>query len=119
MCIRDRYLALRKLAGGIDPARLQPFGVDAQALAGRARSAFERLETLRDRAGYTGVYGFYARLLGPEGGRAALSARLGRDTGEVLDAFLDLALTAEQDGRAGLDAFLADLAATHRSCAAR
>ncbi|SHJ75623.1 DNA helicase/exodeoxyribonuclease V, subunit A [Aureimonas altamirensis DSM 21988] len=105
------YLALRKLAGGIDPARLQPFGVDAQALAGRARSAFERLETLRDRAGYTGVYGFYARLLGPEGGRAALSARLGRDTGEVLDAFLDLALTAEQDGRAGLDAFLADLAA--------
>lgn len=82
-----------------------------RATSDQAKAAFTRLEALRDRAGFTGIFEFYARLLGPEGGRAALSARLGPDTPEVVDAFLDLALAKESEGVSGLDAFLADLAA--------
>jgi ATP-dependent helicase/nuclease subunit A len=107
------YLALRRLAGPEGLALLPDFVADAEAagLIARAQFAFTRLEALRDRAGFESVFAFYARLLGPEGGRAKLAARLGRDSGEVIDAFLDLALAEEEAGQPGLDAFLADLAA--------
>lgn len=105
------YRQLRRLAEPDGAALLADTLADRQGLAERIGRAVERFEELRDRAGYLGVYGFYARLLGPEGGRAALAARLGRDTAEVVDAFLDLALASDSDGRRGLDAFLADLAA--------
>jgi ATP-dependent helicase/nuclease subunit A len=107
------YLALRRLAGPEGLALLPDFVADAEAagLIARAQTAFARLEALRDRAGFESVFAFYARLLGPEGGRAQLAARLGRDSGEVIDAFLDLALAEEEAGQPGLDAFLADLAA--------
>ena len=87
-----------------------PDGEAATALLAKARYAIARLDELRDRAGFQGVFDFYARILGPEGGREALVARLGRDAGEVIDAFLDLALAKEEAGVAGLDAFLAELA---------
>ncbi|WP_082491087.1 double-strand break repair helicase AddA [Aureimonas sp. Leaf454] len=108
------YLALRRLAGPNGPERLPGFvGADAAAeLLAKAHAAFERLEELRDRAGFESVFAFYARILGPEGGRALLTARLGRDAGEVIDAFLDLALAEEEQAQPGLDAFLADLAAS-------
>ena len=70
-----------------------------------------RLDDLRDRAGFESVFTFYARILGPEGGRRKLMARLGPDTADVVDAFLDLALAEEAAGVAGLDGFLADLEA--------
>ncbi|KQT83978.1 double-strand break repair helicase AddA [Aurantimonas sp. Leaf443] len=106
-------LGLRRLAGEEGPARVPDFVADAAAgsLLEKARLALERLEALRRRAGFETVFAFYARLLGPEGGRRALTARLGQDAGEVVDAFLDLALAAEEDGRTGLDGFLADLEA--------
>ncbi|WP_082536904.1 MULTISPECIES: double-strand break repair helicase AddA [unclassified Aureimonas] len=108
------YLALRRLAGPRGPERLPGFVTESAAadLLAKAHAAFERLETLRDRAGFESVFAFYARILGPEGGRAKLTARLGRDAGEVIDAFLDLALAEEEEGQPGLDAFLADLSAS-------
>ncbi|MEF2070375.1 double-strand break repair helicase AddA [Consotaella aegiceratis] len=112
--LRDAlYLALRRLAGPDGEARLPDF-VPEGARAGlreKAAFAFDKLETLRGRSGYEGVFAFYARVLGPEGGRARLTARLGRDAGEVIDAFLDLALAEESTSHAGIDAFLANLEA--------
>jgi len=105
--------ALRLLGGEDGPARLPDFAPDGEAaiaLVAKAKRAIDRLDELRDRAGFTGVFQFYSRILGPEGGRKALTARLGRDSNEVIDAFLDLALAKEQEGVTGLDAFLAELA---------
>lgn len=106
------YFALRRLAGEDGAERLPAFASDRTALLAKAKAAFDRLEELRRRIGFEGVFSFYARILGPEGGRLALTARLGRDSGEVIDAFLDLALTFESDGGADLDAFLETLQAS-------
>ncbi|WP_245414995.1 double-strand break repair helicase AddA [Aureimonas flava] len=108
------YLALRRLAGERGEARIPDFvpGGARGALRDKAVAAFARLEELRRRAGFETVFTFFARILGPEGGRARLVARLGRDAGDVVDAFLDLALAEEQAGHGGLEAFLADLAAS-------
>jgi ATP-dependent helicase/nuclease subunit A len=46
-------------------------------------------------AGRHGPFGFYARLLGPEGGRAKLVARLGGEAGDAIDVFLAAASQAE------------------------
>ncbi|KAB0682897.1 double-strand break repair helicase AddA [Aureimonas leprariae] len=106
------FFALRDLAGRKGPS-LVPAFVPKEArpaLLARADEAYRRLEALRSRTGFVGVFAFYSRILGPEGSRALLTARLGHDAGEVIDAFLDLALAAEEEGRLGLDSFLADLA---------
>ncbi|HDZ73070.1 MAG TPA: double-strand break repair helicase AddA [Aurantimonas coralicida] len=106
-------LGLRRLCGETGTARLPDFvpKETTAAFMAKARAALAQLEELRDRAGFETVFAFYARLLGPEGGRARLTARLGADAGEVIDAFLDLALGAEEAGETGLDAFLATLSA--------
>lgn len=108
------YLALRRLTFAGAEKRLPGFvkGAAREALLVKASRAFGRLEELRRRAGFETVFTFFARILGPEGGRAQLVARLGRDAGDVVDAFLDLALAEESAGRGGLDAFLADLEAS-------
>ena len=49
---------------------------------------------------------FYARLLGPLGGRRKLLARLGRDAEDPLAEFLDLALTFERIHAPSLQGFL-------------
>ncbi|SKA03413.1 double-strand break repair helicase AddA [Consotaella salsifontis] len=107
------YLALRRLVGFEGEKRLPDFVAQEArtALREKAARAFDRLERQRMRAGFEGVFAFYARVLGPEGGRASLVARLGSDAGEVIDAFLDLALAEETKAHAGLDAFLADIEA--------
>ncbi|MBB4005266.1 double-strand break repair helicase AddA [Aurantimonas endophytica] len=105
-------LGLRRLAGPDGLVRLPEFVPDetAAAFLAKAREALERLDTLRDRAGFETIFAFYARILGPEGGRRRLTARLGSDASEVIDAFLDLALSEEEAGMPGLDAFLSRLA---------
>jgi ATP-dependent helicase/nuclease subunit A len=105
-------LGLRRLAGPDGLVRLPEFVPDdgAEAFITKARNALARLDTLRDRAGFETIFAFYARILGPEGGRRQLTARLGSDAGEVIDAFLDLALSEEEAGMPGLDAFLSRLA---------
>ncbi|MCK5933181.1 MAG: double-strand break repair helicase AddA [Fulvimarina manganoxydans] len=107
-------LGLRRLAGDEGSARIPEWfadGAPAAKLLEKAKAAMARLDDLRDRAGFESVFTFYARILGPEGGRKQLMARLGPDTADVVDAFLDLALAEEAAGVSGLDGFLADLEA--------
>ena len=107
-------LGLRRLCAENGLVRVPDFFPDA-ATAGflaKCKAALERLEELRRRAGFETIFSFFARILGPEGGRARLTGRLGSDAGEPIDAFLDLALTEEDSGEPGLDAFLSRLAAS-------
>ena len=76
---------------------------DAAAIRGRTALAdWIRL------AGLHGPFGFYARLLGPQGGRAKLVARLGGEAGDAIDVFLAAAAQAESGEDApSLGGFLA------------
>ena len=107
-------LGLRRLVADTERVRVPEFFPDAatDAFLAKAAAALERLDELRARAGFETIFVFYARILGPEGGRARLTARLGSDANEVIDAFLDLALAEEEAGTPGLDAFLARLASS-------
>ena len=104
-------LGLRRLVEDDARARVPAFVPDeaTEPFLAKAKAARARLEELRERIGFETVFAFYARILGPEGGRAALTARLGGDAGEVVDAFLDLALAEEEAGEVSLDAFLSRL----------
>ncbi|SDR00393.1 DNA helicase/exodeoxyribonuclease V, subunit A [Rhizobiales bacterium GAS113] len=72
----------------------------------RLAAAEARIEAMRRTAREHGVFGFYARLLGPEGGRKALASRLGAEAAEASDEVLRLALAYEQSGEASLPRFL-------------
>ncbi|MDX7953996.1 UvrD-helicase domain-containing protein, partial [Lichenihabitans sp. Uapishka_5] len=73
------------------------------------RAAFETLQAWRARAATETPFGFYARLLGPEGGRRAMLARLGQEAGDAVDEFVALTLAHERDGPPSLTRFLAGL----------
>jgi ATP-dependent helicase/nuclease subunit A len=77
----------------------------------RHRAAFERLRTWRGRADRETPFRFFARILGPEGGRRAMRARLGPEVDEVLDAFLSQAQAYERSGPPSLQGFLAAMRA--------
>jgi ATP-dependent helicase/nuclease subunit A len=98
---------------------------DLMALApGRAASLFDALQASADakhsrainklalwRArGGGGPFAFYASLLGVDGGRRGIEARLGPEAGDALDEFLCLAIAHEKEGVPSLAAFLNDLA---------
>ncbi|MBB5754009.1 double-strand break repair helicase AddA [Prosthecomicrobium pneumaticum] len=74
-----------------------------------ARAAFERLAAWRARAGFEPPFGFYARILGAEGGRRRFLERLGPEADEVLDEFLAQALAQEEIEPPSLERFLAHL----------
>ncbi|MGH6847208.1 MAG: double-strand break repair helicase AddA [Methylocella sp.] len=98
---------------------------DLMALApGRAASLFDALQASADakhagaasklvrwrgRAG-GGPFAFYASLLGADGGRRDIEARLGPEAGDALDEFLRLAIAHDEEGAPSLAAFLNDLA---------
>lgn len=71
---------------------------------------YERFERLRDMAANAGPFAFYAAVLGAQGGRAAMIARLGAEAGDAIDEFLKLALDHEHDGAPSLQRFLSALA---------
>ncbi len=75
----------------------------------QAQAARRRLEVWRDRAERLGPYAFYARLVGEDGGRKALIARLGNDAAEPIDEFLALALAHERSEAPSLTRFLAEV----------
>jgi ATP-dependent helicase/nuclease subunit A len=75
----------------------------------QARAAAERLEVWRVRAEQLGPYAFYARLIGEDGGRKALIARLGDDAADPIDEFLALALAHERSEGSSLTRLLAEL----------
>jgi ATP-dependent helicase/nuclease subunit A len=72
----------------------------------RLAAADSYLDEMRASALGQGVFGFYARLLGPEGGRKLLAARLGAEAAEASDEVLRLALAHERGGKASLASFL-------------
>ncbi|HVP98369.1 MAG TPA: double-strand break repair helicase AddA [Roseiarcus sp.] len=76
-----------------------------------AQEAYRRLSLWRERAKTLPPYDFYARLLGEDGGRKALLARLGQDAKEPIDEFLALALAREQRQAPSMQAFLAEIEA--------
>jgi len=70
--------------------------------------AVGKLALWRTRAG-GGPFAFYACLLGADGGRRAMEARLGPEAGDALDEFLRLAMTHEGNAAPSLAGFLNDL----------
>ena len=65
------------------------------------------LASWRELADRVPVHDFYARVLGPDGGRGRLYRRLGQEAEDVIDAFLQAALDYETTGPGGLQGFVA------------
>lgn len=74
-------------------------------------AAYDKLTDLLAHADRLPVHDFFARILGPGGGRARFLARLGSEAADILDEFLAFALDQEQSGLPGLEGFLATLEA--------
>jgi ATP-dependent helicase/nuclease subunit A len=72
-------------------------------------AAATKLALWRSRAG-GGPFAFYASLLGADGGRRDIEARLGQEASDVIDEFLQLAMEHEGGAAASLAGFLNDLA---------
>ncbi len=77
----------------------------------KVQAAVARLDLLRGMARALPPFAFFARLLGPRGGRRAFLARLGPEAGDALDEFLNLALAHERARAPSLLAFLAEVEA--------
>jgi ATP-dependent helicase/nuclease subunit A len=88
-------------------------GSVAQALAASddlfAAQAARLLARWRTRAKALSPFGFYALLLGEDGGRRALIGRLGPEAADPIDEFLALALAHEQREAPSLHNFLAEV----------
>jgi ATP-dependent helicase/nuclease subunit A len=76
----------------------------------RHRGASQKLDLWRSRAA-VGAFAFYARLLGEDGGRRALEARLGPEACDAIDEFLRLALAQDREVAPSLIGFLAEVEA--------
>jgi ATP-dependent helicase/nuclease subunit A len=76
-----------------------------------AVEAANRIASWRARARKLSPFEFYARLLGEDGGRKALIARLGPDAADPIDEILALALAHEQREAPSLHRFLAEVEA--------
>jgi ATP-dependent helicase/nuclease subunit A len=74
-------------------------------------AALQRLDSLRDAARLDTPFAFYARLLGPLGGRKQMLARLGYEAADALDEFLALALDYERQQAPSLQGFISWLRA--------
>lgn len=74
--------------------------------------ARQRLGELLGRADYMAPYEFFSDLLGAEGGRKALLARLGPEAGDPIDEFLNLALDYERQHVASMQSFVHWIEAT-------
>ncbi|WP_144185634.1 double-strand break repair helicase AddA [Elioraea rosea] len=75
------------------------------------RRAEERFSALAARADIDTPHALIARLLGPQGGRARLLARLGPDAADPIDELLNATLAHERSHPPGLQGFLAWLRA--------
>ena len=72
----------------------------------RHKAAFERLSLWRAGADQMTPMTFFARVLGPDGGRRRFRTRLGGEADEVIDAFLSQALSYEHSHTPSLQGFL-------------
>ncbi|WP_460448377.1 double-strand break repair helicase AddA [Alsobacter sp. SYSU BS001988] len=82
-----------------------------RAVDPRFAPARERLDRWRRLAASTGPFGFYAAVLGPDGGRRAMLSRLGPEAGDAVDEFLRLALDHEHRETPSLGLFLSVMSA--------
>ncbi len=98
--------ALFDLAHGRGGALWDALGRQAQERADFAE-ARARIERWRASADRREPYGFFARILGPEGGRERFLRRLGAEAEDVLDEFLTQALAYERIAAPTLQGFLA------------
>jgi ATP-dependent helicase/nuclease subunit A len=73
----------------------------------RFADAAARLARLADRARRDTPFAFFARVLGPEGGRKQFLLRLGHEADDALDEFLNLALAYEDRETPSLQGFIA------------
>jgi ATP-dependent helicase/nuclease subunit A len=71
------------------------------------RTVSNALDGWRTEASRLAPFDFYARLLGRDGGRERIIARLGHEASDVLDEFLSFCLATERLGLAGLEALVA------------
>ncbi|TLG72191.1 double-strand break repair helicase AddA [Methylocystis sp. B8] len=78
-----------------------------QSEKARYRHAAERLRRSRRDATELAPFDFYSRVLGPDGGRAQLVARLGREAEDAIDEFLKLTASFEREQPPSLTMFLA------------
>jgi ATP-dependent helicase/nuclease subunit A len=102
--------ALFAVAHGRRPAVSLEQALRAQALADPALMAMVvQLEQWRSDAAFKPVFDFYAGVLGRDGVRRRLVARLGPEAGDIIDEFLNFCLAQEKTGTPGLEAFLATL----------
>jgi ATP-dependent helicase/nuclease subunit A len=115
-------VALKSPLFGLDDNDLlvlapQREGTLREALAAHAATsekyaaALRRLVACERRAATDSPFTFYAWLLGGDGGRARILARLGLEANDALDEFLELALSFEQKAPASLQGFMAWLRA--------
>jgi ATP-dependent helicase/nuclease subunit A len=74
--------------------------------APRYAAAATTLDRLAVLARHETPFAFYARLLGPEGGREQILARLGPEAADALDEFLNRALAYEATQTASLQGFV-------------
>lgn len=102
----DRHLM--QIAPG-RPGSLRAAVASAASHDPRMQALDGRLGELEQRARSHGPFGFFARLLGPEGGRKAMLARLGDEAGDALDAFLAMALDHERRFGPSLGLFLGEM----------
>ncbi|MGD9919883.1 MAG: double-strand break repair helicase AddA [Pseudorhodoplanes sp.] len=93
---------------GFLPLRAALFGK-----AGEFPEAAGRLKDMTDAAFRDSPFTFYARLLGPGGGRKRILARLGPEANDALDEFLNLALEYERRETASLQGFVSWLRAAN------
>jgi ATP-dependent helicase/nuclease subunit A len=67
------------------------------------------LDRWTNEAAFRPVFEFYSGILGRDGVRKRMIARLGHEAGDILDEFLSFCLAEERTGLPGLEAFLATL----------
>ncbi|MGJ5009522.1 double-strand break repair helicase AddA [Bradyrhizobium oligotrophicum] len=77
----------------------------------RLQAVVRRLQQCERRASEDTPFAFYAWLLGGDGGRRRILARLGHEANDALDEFLELALSYERKAPASLQGFIAWLRA--------
>src|SRR3954451_13610224 len=77
----------------------------------RLQRVLRRLQQCERRAAEETPFAFYAWLLGGDGGRRRILARLGHEANDALDEFLELALAYERKAPASLQGFMAWLRA--------
>ncbi|MCC5978242.1 MAG: double-strand break repair helicase AddA [Salinarimonas sp.] len=80
----------------------------------KTQAAAAQIGRWRELAARHGPFAFFAALLGPEGGRRRLVARLGVEAGDAIDAFLAEALVSEHPQTPSLATFLESFSGAER-----